>query len=231
VDVKDLEPLLVHAEGSGGDAGRAGHVPGIHRRSLSSPITSTSIPDRFDAPGTKVPGSHSGANELKSVRGRTETRLLSKRPRQPNASTRYDCAHRDQSTSGSVHHFMQTARVTPLTATAAANAERRRAGPSPGPRAPSAAVARPFSRGIPGAAQQAHRSRQVILSAHQHTDSDDRQPGPHLDLPHAQRNGTLMIRPGQHVHSRLRTAVSGDVLDYLVIMVADLHDIPAVVGL
>ena len=27
MDVKDLEPLLVHAEGSGGDVGRAGHVP------------------------------------------------------------------------------------------------------------------------------------------------------------------------------------------------------------
>ena len=68
MDVKDLKPLLVHAEGSGGEADRAGHVPGIHRRSLSSPITSTSIPDRFDAPGTKVPGSHSGTNELQSVR-------------------------------------------------------------------------------------------------------------------------------------------------------------------
>jgi hypothetical protein len=27
VDVKDLEPLLVHAEGSSGEVDRAGHVP------------------------------------------------------------------------------------------------------------------------------------------------------------------------------------------------------------
>jgi hypothetical protein len=86
--------------------------PGIHRRSLSSPITSTSIPDRFDAPGTKVPGSHPDTNELKSARDAHRLDCLAS-DRVSRTHPRCDCAHRDQSTSGSAHHFMPTARVVP----------------------------------------------------------------------------------------------------------------------
>jgi hypothetical protein len=89
-----------------------GTSPWIHRRSLSSPITSTSIPDRFDALGTKVPGSDPDTNELKSAR---DAHRLDCLPSDCVSRTRprCDCAHRDQSTSGSAHYFMPTARAQP----------------------------------------------------------------------------------------------------------------------
>ena len=93
-----------------------GTSPWVHRRSLSSPITSTSIPDRFDAPGTKVPGSHPDTNELKSARDAYRLDCLAS-DRVSRTHPRCDCAHRDREPQDLPITSCQRPALSPLTAT------------------------------------------------------------------------------------------------------------------